>query len=135
MAQGWKIAVLLAAGTFAVASLLAGAPWLERALPGGLPAGNALAAIGLCAIAGASVLLAGRRGMVRVAALGALALAVIWLPVSVAMAGNLALVFSGVRGEAWIALSLATVVAVLCALVVASAAALVRRARRTPTRG
>ncbi|GAA5075279.1 hypothetical protein [Lysobacter panacisoli] len=135
MAHGWKIAALLAAGMFAVASLVAGAPWLEHTLPGGLPLGNALAAVGLCALAGAAVLLAGRRGMVRVAALGALALAVVWLPVSVAMAGNLTLVFSGGRGDAWIALSLATVVAVLCALAIASATALVRRARRAPARG
>jgi ABC-type uncharacterized transport system permease subunit len=42
--------------------------------------------------------------------------AIAWLPISVALAGNLALNFKGPHGIAWLGLSLATVLAVLGSL-------------------
>jgi len=104
MHSGWKIAALLALAVFSLGSLIGGATYLETTLPGGLPLGNALAATGLCAIAGCGAVLA-RPGVVRGIAIIALLAAVAWLPVSIAMAGNLALVFSAGRGDAWIAWS------------------------------
>lgn len=118
MHSGWKIAALLALAAFALGSLVVGAPYLETTLPGGLPLGNALAALGLCAIAACGVAIA-RGGVVRNLALVALLAAVTWLPVSVAMAGNLPLVFSGARGDAWIAWSAGVAIAAVASLALA----------------
>jgi len=104
MHTGWKIAALLGLAAFALGSLVAGAGYLQAPLPGGLPLGNALAALGFSAIAGTGVTIA-RRGVVRRMACVALLAALAWLPVSIAMAGNLTLVFQGARGDAWIAWS------------------------------
>ena len=104
-----KIDALLALGLFvigmsALASLASGAPCLDIALPGGLPVGNVPPALGLCAMPASGAVIAHRRLMRRIA-LAALIAAIAWLPVSIAMAGNLRLVFSGARGDAWIAWS------------------------------
>lgn len=95
---------LLGIGLLALGSLVVGAPYLETTLPGGLPLGNLLAAVGLCAIAASGAAIA-RRGVMRRIAFVALIATMAWLPVSIAMAGNLTLVFSGARGDTWIALS------------------------------
>lgn len=113
--------LLLAIAVSAGYPLLTGARWIETALPGGLPLGNALAAIGLCAIAAAAMVLSPRGSILRAIARGILFAAVAWLPLSIALAGNLALNFSGGRGLAWIAMTLATT---LCALLVLLAAAI-----------
>lgn len=118
----WRVAALLALAGFAFGSLVLGAPYLELPLPGGMPAGNVLAAMGLCSTAGASVLMVRRQRILRLLAIASLAGAALWLPVSVALAGNLALVFNGARGDAWTMLSLATLVAVLGSLTLACAA-------------
>lgn len=107
---------------FALLSLVAGAPYLEATLPGGLPIGNALTALGLCSAAGAAVGLSPRRTALRMLSITALFGAFCWLPVSIALAGNLALNFRGSRGGAWLAFSLAVVAAVLGALLWAWAA-------------
>mgnify|MGYP003575542430 CR=1 FL=1 len=137
MHPGWKIAALLAMALFALGSLASGAWYLEATLPGGLPLGNALAALGFCAIAAIGVAMA-RRGVVRRFAFVALFAAAAWLPVSVAMAGNLALVFSGARGDAWIAWSAGVAVVTLASPVLASAHWLFRglwpRLGRAPSR-
>ena len=118
MHSGWKTAALLALAAFALGSLVVGAPYLEIALPGGLPLGNALAAFGLCAIAACGAAIA-RPGLVRRLSLVALLVAMAWLPVSVAMAGNLTLVFSGARGDAWIAWSVGVAIAAVASLALA----------------
>lgn len=118
MHSGWKIAALLALAAFALGSLVVGAPYLETALPGGLPLGNALAALALCAIAACGASIA-RRGLVRKLSLLALLVAMAWLPVSIAMAGNLTLVFSGARGDAWIAWSAGVAIATVASLALA----------------
>ncbi len=130
MYSGWKIGALLACAACALGSLTTGAPWLETGLPGGLPLGNALAALGLCAIAGAAVTIASP-GWVRLAAIASLVAAAAWLPVSIALAGNLALVFSGPRGDVWLAWSAGVAAFALFALALATlhrmVAACVRR--------
>lgn len=125
---------LLALAVFALGSLITGAPYIEMSLPGGLPLGNALAALGLCAVAAMARQLA-RRSVLRHMANAALALAAAWLPVSIALAGNLALVFSGGRGDAWIAWSAVALIAAFASLAFAAMqliiAALHRRFSRT----
>jgi len=99
--------------------LLFGPEHLQFALPGGLPLGNLVAAIALVAAAWAALLLLPRRGPGRVIGISTLLVALAWLPISIALAGNLALVFSGGRGDAWMALTAATLALVLCVLAAA----------------
>lgn len=115
---------LLAVAMFALLSLASGATYLEALLPGGLPLGNVLAALGLCAAAGAGVVLSAPGTALRSVAVGSLLAAAAWLPASILLAGNLVLNFSGARGSVWSVLSLGVVAAVLCALVWALASRL-----------
>jgi hypothetical protein len=109
-------AMLLAIAAFAVAALASGARYLEFELPGGLPLGNALAALGLCAAAGAAMPLARPGTVLRAAAWASLIAAAAWLPISIALAGNLALNFGGGRGQAWLVLSVGVLVLVFAVL-------------------
>ncbi|MDR0182381.1 hypothetical protein [Lysobacter arvi] len=133
MHPAWKVAALLALAAFAIGSLVAGASYLGVPLRGGLPLGNALAASGLCAIAACGATIA-HRGPVRCVAVVALVAALAWLPVSIAMAGNLALVFSGARGDAWIAWSAGVALLSFASLALAALQRVVRavRSRATP---
>jgi hypothetical protein len=107
---------LLAITVVSVASLVSGAGYLETVLPGGLPAGNAIAALGLVSGAGVPVLLSVTTSVLRTVAVVVLGTAAAWLPVSIALAGNLALNFDGWRGSTWLAFSLVVHLAVLCTL-------------------
>ena len=91
--------------------------------------GNVLGAGVFCGLAGAAVLVAPLNGMVRRLALLALAASVAWLPLSIALAGNVSLNFSGGRGVLWLWCSAALFVCVLGALIAAASAAFL--ARRT----
>lgn len=131
MSKSTQIVVaLLLTAAFAVASLASGAAFLDAPLPGGLPLGNALAALGLCAAAGAAIGLGGAGTLRRAVAIAALLSAAAWLPTSVMLAGNLALNFGGGRGQAWMAISLATVLLVAISLAWAVIAALLSLCRR-----
>lgn len=122
-------ATLLAFAAFAIALLLSGSAALEVALPGGLPAGNALVALALVAIAAAGhVLGTGPRWLAR----GGLVAALAWLPASVLLAGNLALNFGQWRGTAWFGLSLVTALVVSASLATAIAMAGMAALRRGP---
>ena len=123
MTRRTLVAALLFIAAIALLSLFSGAPYLETELPGGLPLGNAVAAIGLCAAAGSAVMLSARRTVLRRVAAASLAGAAAWLPVSIALAGNLALNFGEGHGVAWLVFSLAVLVAVVVALAWALAAA------------
>jgi hypothetical protein len=114
--KGAISSILLAIAVAAAASLVVGATYLERVLPGGLPIGNAVAALALVCVAAVPVLLSVRGSALRRAALVTLAAAVAWLPVSIGLAGNLSLNFAGWRGSLWLGISLAVLVAVLCTL-------------------
>jgi hypothetical protein len=125
------VSMLLVITVVSVTSLVSGAGYLEIVLPGGLPAGNAIASLGLVAPAAVAVLLGAPGSPLRAAALGTFCAAVAWLPVSIALAGNLALNFTGWRGSVWLGVSLVIHVAVLCTLawsLVARALAMGRRA-------
>jgi len=129
--NGLAVLSLLALAVISLASLVSGASYLEFALPGGLPAGNALAAIVLVSAAAVPVLLSSRGSALRAIALATLAAAAAWLPLSIALAGNLALNFASGRGSIWLGFTLAVIVAVLCMLawaLVSRLAAMRRRA-------
>lgn len=121
------VAALFATTAFAAMSLASGTPYLEMSLPGGLPFGNVLAAVGLCAAAGAAVGLSSRGTMLRAVALAALAAAAAWLPASIALAGNLTLNFADGRGIVWLAFSLAVAAGVATAVAWAVVAVLFAR--------
>src|SRR5262245_56287162 len=79
---------MIALAFLGVVLLVAGWGGLEARLPGGLPIGNALSALSMILAAGAAVVLGDRGTWVRRYAITALALATAWLPVSIALAGN-----------------------------------------------
>ena len=111
------VALLLAGAVAAAWALVSGQGWLEVTLPGGLPVGNAVAALALCLLAGAGLLANRARTWGRAWGGCALAAALSWLPLSIAMAGNLGLNFQGSRGAAWLLLSLG--VLAMCGLALA----------------
>ena len=124
------VIALLTIAAFTAVSLALGASFLDAALPGGLPFGNLLTALGLCAAAGAAVGLSAPGTVLRLAALMSLFGAVAWLPVSILLAGNLELNFPGERGFAWMVFSLVVVLDVLSTLAWALVASLL--AHRKP---
>jgi hypothetical protein len=105
--------VLVAFVVLVVLSLVRGAPYLETPLVGGLPLGNGLVALGLCALSSTAVVLSVRGSALRAASLVSLVGATLWLPISVALAGNPQLNFSGGRGSVWLVFSV-TVFAAAC---------------------
>jgi hypothetical protein len=125
-------ATLLAIAALTVVALASGATYLEAMLPGGLPLGNALAALGLCAVGGAAVALSAQETALRTMAVASLIAAAAWLPVSIVLAGNLALNFGGERGLAWVILSLGIVVLLLISFIWTLGAALFGIYRRAP---
>jgi len=128
--KGLTVLSLLALAVISLASLMSGASYLEFALPGGLPAGNALAAIGLASAAALPVLLSSAGSVLRSAAWAALAAAAAWLPLSIALAGNLALNFASGSGSIWLGFTLAVILFVLCTLAWALISRLVAVRRR-----
>jgi hypothetical protein len=84
-----------------IGSLAAGTGFIDWTLPGGLPVGNLLAAVGLCALAGAALALCPPDSLRRRVAWIVLLATALWLPFSIVLAGNLALDFSGARGNLW----------------------------------
>ena len=123
------VAILLLLAAFAALSLVLGAPYLVKRLAGGLPLGNVLAALVPCAMAGAAVVLSARSTPSRTASLVSLAGAVLWLPVSIAIAGNLELNFGGGRGSVWVALTVLVIVGAAGTLLWALAASALARIR------
>lgn len=121
--------VLLLAGLSAGA-LVAGPDLAEQRLPGGLPLGNVLMALALCGFSGGAFLLSPTGSARHRFAAVALAASALWLPASALLAGNLALNFSGARGTAWLAGSVAVIAAALFALVWAMAGSALGRLRR-----
>jgi len=128
--KGLSVLLLLASAVVSFASLLSGARYLEFVLPGGLPAGNAIAAIGLASAAALPILLSSAGSVLRRVAWAALAAAACWLPLSIALAGNLALNFASGSGSIWLGFTLAVIFYVLCTLAWAVVSRLVARRRR-----
>lgn len=116
------IALLLMLSFLAAASLFGGADFIAIVLPGGLPLGNVLAALFFCGLSGAALLIAPRGAWARRIAAAATAASVAWLPLSIALAGNAQLNFSGQRGLVWAWFTAGLLVVALCALLLAAAA-------------
>ena len=115
--QKARILLLLGIVALSFIALASGASYLETPLPGGLPLGNALAAFVLCGLPGLALLLSPPDTLVRKASLIALLAAAAWLPVSIALAGNLELSFGGGRGTAWVTITLGSILASVTCLV------------------
>jgi hypothetical protein len=127
------VVALLVIAVFSIFSLARGAEYLETPLPGGLPIGNALTALGLCAVAGMAVALSVRGTALRIMSFASHFAAAAWLPVSVALAGNLTLNFGGGRGLIWLVLSLVVVAGAFCALLWALVARALAKRRSAGT--
>lgn len=123
--------LLLATAGLSIGTLVSGSGYSERALPGGLPFGNVLAATTLCSLAGAAFALSPPGSIRRRVSRMTLLVAALWLPISVALAGNLALNFSGYRGTVWLAMTSVTTIAVLICLAWAVAGLLLGFRRRS----
>jgi hypothetical protein len=73
---------------------------------------------------------AGNWGALGVSSIASLAASAAWLPVSIVLAGNLTLNFSGWRGSVWIAFTVAVVVSAFFSFVLALLASLLSLRRR-----
>lgn len=124
--RAFGLGALLLWAPLALAALVSGSAWLDAELPGGVPLGNLLGASILFAPALAGWLAARPRTRQRRWAAMTLVAALAWLPVSMLLADNVALNFSGERGAAWLGFSLVVIAAVGVSL----AWALVARLRR-----
>jgi hypothetical protein len=125
----FRVTALLAALAAAAIGLVAsGWSGLESRLPGGLPVGNAASAAAMVHAAWAAFRLAPAPWIRRIAAVS-LAVALLWLPASIALAGNLELNFDGSTGPAWFALTAFALLASWGSLAMAAAARWVARAK------
>ncbi len=119
---------LLALG--GIVLLATGWSGLESRLPGGLPVGNAVAAAAMILAAGAAHRISMPGSRVRGFAAVALGAALLWLPLSVAVAGNLDLNFGESTGPAWFAFTAFVFAAAFGSLIAAAVALGIARARR-----
>lgn len=119
--------VMIALAFLALVLLVAGWRGLEARLPGGLPVGNALSALSMILAACAAIVLSIRGSWVRLYAIAALFLAVAWLPVSIALAGNTDLNFNEATGPLWLGFTAITLVASFGALPLAIGSLFLRR--------
>ena len=110
------VLLLLTVVLFTLASLIAGATYLEWLLPGGLPFGNGLTAVGLISAAVVALVLSKSETLLRWAAIASVVFSILWLPVSIGLAGNLSLNFQDDRGLVWLPYSLITFVFVLLSM-------------------
>lgn len=88
-------------------AMASGGAFIESELPGELPVGNAIVAVGLSALALASVMLSAKGDWQRRVCSGVFFLSLLWLPVSLLLARNLLLNFGGRNGDIWIVFTLA----------------------------
>lgn len=131
MSRALLAAALYFAAALCFATLASGADLLGAPLPGGMPAGNALAWLGLLGCSTAALLLSAGSRALRALAWLVVGISAAWLPASVVLAGNLALNFWGVFGSYWLAASAALLALVFASLLLATAFAIIRRLRGT----
>ncbi|MEM7612923.1 MAG: hypothetical protein AAF270_14660 [Pseudomonadota bacterium] len=122
--------ILLGLAGFAIYALVVSAPLLLWQLPGGLPFGNLLTAAGLCALPAAALALSRAGSWHHWLAIGALIISALWLPVSIALAGNLSLNFSNSNGVFWLRLTVITVLVGTVSLACSIVARAMQKARR-----
>ncbi len=130
MKKGLLASVLVAVTVFAAVSLISGATYLLWPV-GPFPLGNLLTAAGLVSPPLAAWLYAGNRRWLRGFCLVAMTLAALWYPVSIVMAGNPSLNFTGYRGVPWVWLTLGSAVLSLLSPVLVAGARLIDRLRRS----
>lgn len=111
-----KIPVVTALSTASIAALISGGAILSVPLPGGLPLGNLLSIFPFCFPALLAVWLSRPGTSARHFSAASLIAAAAWLPVSIGLARNLNLNFSGIRGEVWVWLSVGTAALAAAAL-------------------
>ena len=121
-------ATLLLLGCTLMAAFLLGADVLDQALPFGLNAGVAAAALSLVLVAAGPACLAGPGTPFRRLSQVALVAALAWLPVSILLAGGPQLSYSGWRSVAWLVLT----GFVLLSVLVSWGGVLLAQARRRP---
>ena len=121
------VLILLTIVLFTFVSLVKGAAYLVWLLPGGLPFGNVLTATGLTSAAVVALVLGKPESVLRWIAIVSIVLSVLWLPMSVGLAGNLSLNFDGTNGSAWRYYTLVTFVFVLMSMLLAIAQSLMDR--------
>lgn len=121
------VLILLTIVLFTFVSLVKGAAYLVWLLPGGLPFGNVLTATGLTSAAVLALVLSKPESVLRWIAIVSIVLSVLWLPMSVGLAGNLSLNFDGTNGSAWRYYTLVTFVFVLMSMLLAIAQSLMDR--------
>jgi hypothetical protein len=105
-------AMFLMVALAAISLLVSGPSYLEAPLPGGLPIGNVLAELAFSTPAGAAIALSQPRTWLRRIAATTFMVGLAWLPISIALAGNLVLNFNGSRGSVWLGFTLAIALAV-----------------------
>jgi len=108
---------LVTTAIVALGALVFTPEYLVRYRIGGLPILNAITAIGLCTASAAAIRLSPSGSIHEALSVAALIAAVLWLPLSIGLAGNLRLNFSGVRGDTWIWMNLFTFPVVLITFV------------------
>lgn len=86
--------------------LASGMAFIEMTLPGGLPVGNALVAIGLSSFAFSAVLLSTNGAIQYKFSRVTFIITLFWLPISIALAQNLLLNFGSKNGEIWLIFTL-----------------------------
>ena len=121
------VLILLTIVLFTFVSLVKGATYLLWLLPGGLPFGNGLTATGLTTAAVVALVLSKPESALRWTAIVSTVLSVLWLPISIGLAGNLSLNFNGTNGSAWRYYTLATFVFVLMSMFWAIAQSLMNK--------
>lgn len=123
----FKILLLVVLTIASIAALFSGASFLNAPLVGGLPIGNAISSLVFVFPALVAVGLSRPNSAVRYVSIFSLVAAVVWLPVSIGLAGNLSLNFSGLRGDIWIWMTAVTAALILIAPLWATIDCLVMR--------
>ena len=109
--------LLIAIAVASFGALFFGPEYFVRYWIGGLPLLNAITAVGLCTASAAAIRLSPRGSIHQALSVAALVASILWLPLSIGLAGNLRLNFSGARGDTWIWMNLFTFPIVLITFV------------------
>ncbi len=98
--KSFLIGLLCCYSLFGTVMLIRGELLLLWPLPGGMPLGNLIAAATFMAVPALSSLLTNNRLVIRLSTITCI-LATLWLPISIWLAGNIHLNFSGDMGHHW----------------------------------
>ena len=109
--------LLIATAITSFGALFFAPEYLVRYRISGLPILNAITAIGLCTASAAAIRLSSRGSVHEALSVAAFIGSILWLPLSIGLAGNLNLNFSGTRGDTWIWMNLFTFPIVLITFV------------------